>query len=259
MSSGASWNEDSSAPKSDINRFARVFAFGRSFTKFAVSLKPAREPGKYKLYNSVDTQVLGLLVAEATGCTLTEYMRVKLWEPIGAESPAHWILDSDGVEMAFGGLNATARDYAKLGELYRNHGQWHGRQVVPSDWVSASLTPDAPHLAVNAETLPDAPRGYGQDLGYGFQWWLLDGDEGEFAAMGIYNQFIYVNPSRNITIVKLSANRQYGVGQTEAYSREMESIALFRAIAQTAGKVRQDDEQDAEVPMTMPARQGTWG
>jgi CubicO group peptidase (beta-lactamase class C family) len=61
-----------------------------------------------------------MLVAASTGKSLAAYMHEKLWEPLGAESPARWIVDKDGVEMAFGGLTATARDYAKLGELYRN-------------------------------------------------------------------------------------------------------------------------------------------
>lgn len=235
MSSGASWNEDYSDKNSDINRFARVFAFGGSFTKFAASLKPARAPGKYKLYNSVDTEVLGLLLAAATGKPVTAYMYEKLWNPLGAESEANWILDSDGVEMSFGGLSATARDYAKLGELYRNGGRWQGQQVVPEDWVRASVTPDAPHLQPNAVLPPEAPSGYGQDLGYGYQWWVLDGEEGEFAAMGVYNQFIYVNPARELTIVKLSANRRYGVEPNEAHSRELESFAFFRAVARTMG------------------------
>lgn len=245
MSSGASWNEDYSDKNSDINRFARVFAFGGSFTKFAATLKPAREPGKYKLYNSVDTEVLGLLLAATTAKSVTDYMQEKLWEPLGAESEANWILDSDNVEMSFGGLSATARDYAKLGELYRHGGAWKGQQIVPQDWVEASITPGAPHLVPNAVLLPDAPSGYGQDLGYGYQWWVLDGDEGEFAAMGVYNQFIYVNPTRELTIVKLSANHRYGVEPDEAHSREKETLAFFRAVARTIGTRSKPAEDEA--------------
>ncbi|MCI4643864.1 MAG: beta-lactamase family protein [Hyphomonadaceae bacterium] len=247
MSSGASWNEDYSDRNSDINRFARVFAFGGSFTKFAASLKPARTPGKYKLYNSVDTEVLGLLLAAATGRSVTAYMQEKLWQPLGAETAANWILDSDNVEMSFGGLSATARDYAKLGELYRCGGAWQGRQIVPQDWVRASLTPDAPHLVPNAVLAPDAPSGYGQDLGYGYQWWVLDGEEGEFAAMGVYNQFIYVNPARGLTMVKLSANRRYGVEPDEAHSREKETLAFFRAVARSIGRESKPDDVAAPI------------
>ena len=231
MCSGASWNEDYSDWKSDINRFARTFALGGSLTKFAQALQPAREPGKYRLYNSIDTQVLGMLVAASTGKSLAAYMQEKLWEPLGAESPARWIVDRDGVEMAFGGLTATARDYAKLGELYRNGGNWHGKQIVPASWVEKSLTPDLPHLMPGGFALPDAPSGYGQSLGYGYQWWVLNVQEREFCAMGVYNEFIYVDPGRGVTIVKLSSNRDYGVKPDEAHAKELKTIEFLRAVA----------------------------
>ena len=233
MCSGASWNEDYSDWKSDINRFARTFALGGSLTDFARSLAPARKPGMYRLYNSIDTQVLGMLVAASTGKSLAAYMQEKLWEPLGAESPARWIVDKDGVEMAFGGLTATARDYAKLGELYRNRGNWHGRQVVPEAWVDKSLAPDMPHLMPGGFALPDAPSGYGQSLGYGFQWWVLSTSPLEFCAMGVYNEFIYVDPGRGITIVKLSSNRDYGVKPDEEHAKELKTIEFLRTVARS--------------------------
>ena len=233
MSSGASWNEDYSDWKSDINRFARTFALGGSLTKFAQALERAREPGLYRLYNSIDTQVLGMLVAASTGRSLSAYMQEKLWEPLGAEYPARWIVDKDGVEMAFGGLTATARDYAKLGELYRNGGKANGVQIVPEDWVEKSLSPDMPHLMPGGFALPGAPVGYGQSLGYGFQWWVLSVAPREFCAMGVYNEFIYVDPVRAVTIVKLSANHDYGVKPDEAHAKELKTIEFLRATART--------------------------
>jgi CubicO group peptidase (beta-lactamase class C family) len=74
-------------------------------------------------------------------------MQEKLFEPLGMIDPGYWMVDATGMEMAYAGLNLTARDFAKLGELYRNHGVWQGRQIVPRAWVEASVTADAPHLA----------------------------------------------------------------------------------------------------------------
>src|SRR5437868_7118986 len=82
-------------------------------------------------YNSADTQALGMLVRGATGGSLTDYMRQKLYGPLGMESEGFWITDSQDVEMAFAGLLMTARDFGKLGELYRNGGVWEGRQLIP--------------------------------------------------------------------------------------------------------------------------------
>ena len=93
--------------------------------------------------------------------------------------------------------------------------------------VRASVTADAPHLATGRPILSD----HTLPLGYGFQWWLPDGPDEEFSAIGVYNQFVYVDPSREVTIVKLSANRAYGTTMQEGTNREMENIAFLRAIA----------------------------
>jgi CubicO group peptidase (beta-lactamase class C family) len=225
MSSGARWNEDYSDKNSDINRFARTFAVGGSMNEFAATLVREREPGTFNQYNSTDTQVLGMLLVNVTGRTLSDYMIEKLWHPMGAESSGYWLLDSKGMEMAFGGMNATARDYAKLGELYRLGGQLNGHQIVPAEWVSASVTPDAPHLQPGK----DNPAS-DEELGYGYQWWIPDDSGGEFLAIGVYNQFIYVNPAQGVVIVKLSAYRNYGVSDDESSYREIETIEFFREI-----------------------------
>jgi CubicO group peptidase (beta-lactamase class C family) len=223
MSSGAAWNEDYGDPNSDINRFGRIFAVGGSTAEFSATLKRDNPPGTVNHYNSTDTQVLGMLLTTATGRTITDYMTEKLWHPMGAESSAYWLKDSESLEMAFGGLNATARDYAKLGELYRLGGKLNGKQIVPTDWVTASVTPDAPHVMPG-----DGQSVY--DFGYGYQWWIPAGTRGEFSAIGVYNQFIYVDPPSGTVIVKLSANSDYATTSDDTSWREAETIAFFRAI-----------------------------
>jgi len=225
MSSGASWNEDYGDPESDINRFGRVFALGGSMNEFAATLVPDLPPGTYNRYNSTDTQVLGMLLTKVTGRSVNDYMIEMLWHPMGAENVGYWLTDAEGMEMAFGGLNITARDYAKLGEMYRMGGALNGQQIVPADWVKASITPDAPHLMPGNNPNSDWPIGYGQ------QWWIPEGDVGEFMAIGVYNQFIYVAPESNTVIVKLSANSAYGTPDDPDASSEFESLELFRAIA----------------------------
>ena len=225
MSSGARWNEDYSDPESDINLLIKVFAEGGSFNALAPRLKRQRAPGTFNLYNSTETQVLGMLVKAVTGRPIRDTMEERLWHPLGMESPGHWIVDSEGMEMAYGGLQATARDFAKLGELYRLGGWWQGKQIVPEAWVNASVTPDAPHLVPGKRDNSDSA------FGYGYQWWLMDGTDGEYAAIGVYNQFIYVNPSRGLVITKLSASPGYGQTNDESSYREFETVELFRAIA----------------------------
>jgi CubicO group peptidase (beta-lactamase class C family) len=226
MSSGAAWNEDYGDPESDINRFGRIFALGGSMNEFAATLQGEFKPGTYNRYNSTDTQVLGMVLTNAVGRSINDYMTEMLWHPLGAENQGWWLTDSDGMEMAFGGLNATAKDYAKLGELYRLGGALDGRQIVPAAWVQASVTPDAAHLMPGDNPASDWP------LGYGYQWWIPGGDKGEFMAVGVYNQFIYIAPESKTVIVKLSANSAYGTPDDAMASSEFETIEFFRAVTQ---------------------------
>ena len=219
MSSGAKWNEDYSDPESDINRWVRLFAEGGSVDAFAASSVRGCDPGTLSRYNTTDTHVLGMVVRGATRRSLTEYLREKLWDPLGAEADAFWVVDSTGVEVAGGGLNATLRDYARLGVLYLNGGVWDGRQIVSEDWVKASVTPDAPHLMPSPGS-----------SGYGLQWWVPD-SSGVYTAIGVYNQFVWVDPASRTVIAKTSAFRRYAADlQPESY-RIADHFALFRAIA----------------------------
>lgn len=231
MSSGMRWNEDYSDPDSDIHRFGAAISGGGSMDDYVASMQRAEAPGRLCQYNSADTQALGMLLIGATGRSVTDYMQEKLCAPLGLQDGGYWLLDSRGVELAFGGLNLTARDFAKIGELFRLNGRWRERQVVPEPWVRDSVTVRAPHLGTGRVLV----GGHVLPLGYGYQWWIPESDRGEFSAIGVYNQFVYVDSSRNVTIVKLSANRAYGTSPGEETNREMETIAFLRAIAAGLG------------------------
>lgn len=227
MSSGARWNEDYADPSSDVFRLSAAMAGVGTLDEFVATMVPENEPGTVCRYNSADTQALGSLLAAATNRSLSDHMHEKLVEPLGMTAPGHWLVDAAGREMAYGGLNLVPHDFAKLGELFRNRGMWQGQRLIPADWVRDSVTAGAAHLAagrviLNDHTLP---------LGYGYQWWLPDGDHGEFSAIGVYNQFIYVDPARDVVIVKLSANRAYGTTPDESTNRDIENIAFLRAVA----------------------------
>jgi CubicO group peptidase (beta-lactamase class C family) len=223
MSSGASWNEDYSDWNSDINRFARAFAFGSSLDHFVTTLKREHTPGTYHRYNSMDTQVLGLVLRRTTGLSNADYLESRLWQPLGMQDDAFWVTDNDNEEFAAAGLNATLRDFAKLGVLYLNLGERNDRQIVPSAWVVASVTPDAPHLKPGKRSTSD------HIMGYGMQWWVPDND-GDYSAIGIFNQFVYVNPQLRLVIAKTSANHLDGTGGSDVHDREDENIAFFKAL-----------------------------
>lgn len=229
MSSGVGFNEDYADYDSDINRFGRSIAFGGPMAKFVASLERVRNPGSYHHYVSIDTQVLGMLLVRVTGVSLATYLEEKIWQPIGMEHDAHWLLDSAGMEVALGGLNASLRDYARFGLLYLNRGRFRGAQIVPAQWVRRSTTPGAPHLLPGKDNPASSST-----WGYGYQWWIPEPYRHDYTAAGVYNQYIYVDPAARIVIVKNSANRRYL--QERQQSKDLH-IAMFRAIADAIGEV----------------------
>lgn len=223
MSSGVGFNEDYRDFNSDINRFGRAFALGSSYESFALSLKNERTPGTYNHYVSIDTQVLGMLIEKVTGKRLSVYLKEKLWDPMGMEHDAQWIIDETGMELALGGLNMSLRDYAKMGLLYLQKGRWKGQQLVPAEWIELATTPDAPHLMPGRNNEQSSNR-----YGYGFQWWIPEKPMGDFFAAGIYNQYIYVYPEKDLIVVKLSANHHFRVPGDES---KYQHIDFFQAMA----------------------------
>ena len=229
MSSGIRFNEDYGDFNSDINVMGRVFAVNLPLEGFINGLKNERPPGTYNHYVSMNTQVLGMILVAATGTSLAQYTQEKLWKPLGMQADATWLIDGAGMEAAFGGLNAVLRDYARFGRLYLHDGNWNGTQIVPADWVHASVTPDAPHLMPGKRPTSDSV------FGYGYQWWVPEGGQGDFLAIGIYGQAIYVSPRTGIVIARTAAYRDYN---KDGDAMELESVSFFRAIAEHLGNAR---------------------
>ena len=201
MSSGIKFGEEYSSPFSDINRMGYSLAFGWSIESFIKSLKKRdHEPGTYNNYVSMDSQVLGLVLAQvvrARGYTLSSYLEEKIWSKAGFQANATWWLDNDKdqMELAIGTLGITTRDYARFGWLFLNGGlsPATGDRLIAEEWVRASTTADAPHLhpGPNANAGKDC-----QFCGYGYQWWLPPGDDapsGPCEAAGDYMVFVHVH------------------------------------------------------------------
>lgn len=199
MRSGVRWEEryefGSDTQLTEVHDNALV-AYRYRWCDYAERSESGLAPGEQFNYSTLDTSVLGCVLAKATGTTVANYMADKLWQPAGMESPGYWIMDgpeSVGDEFYGAGFNATLRDLGRFGLLMLNKGVANGRQVVPSDWVQATTVPDAGF----------EPTEPGSPFGYQYQWWTL-ADSNAYAAIGLFNQFIYVDPDRQVVIVKLS-------------------------------------------------------
>ena len=221
MSSGVRFNENYGDFNSDINRMGRILALGGSFDEFAKTLENERKPGTFLHYVSIDTHVIGMVLRRATGQKISDYFYDKLWSKIGAESDIYYVTDSLGEPMVLGGLNMRTRDYARFGRLYLNNGKWNGKQIIPFDWVRDSITPDAPYLKPGVRKEADIT------LGYGYQWWIPENADQEFMALGIYDQFIYINQKAGVVIVKNSANLDFMENNFEPTT---ETVEFFRAV-----------------------------
>ncbi len=186
MTSGLDFNESYVNPFGD----AASFYYGRKLRKKTENVKLKSEPGEKFDYVSGNTQLLGLVLERALkNKTVTQYLQDKLWKPLGMEFDASWSMDrkKDGLEKTFCCLNARARDFAKIGRLYLNKGDWNGTQIVSQQWVEESTRPDTTD---------------GGATFYRYQWWLPT-QRGDFMAEGILGQFIYVNPAKDLIIVRL--------------------------------------------------------
>jgi len=228
MSSGIQFNENYGEFGSDINRFGRAIALGSSFDEFAASLKtdPTREQGTYLHYVSIDTHVIGMVLRAATGKTIKELFEENLWSKVGFERDAYFISDGNYEPMVLGGLNMITRDYARMAILMRNFGNLGDTQIIPKEWVLESITPDKPHL------MPGERETATTIFGYGYQWWIpepIDDETIEFMAIGIYGQYMYINPTLGIVIVKNSTDLDF---ETNNFENDVIAYHAFRAIAQ---------------------------
>ncbi|CAN5311487.1 serine hydrolase [soil metagenome] len=173
---------------------AAVYYYTEDLRKQIGKLKLKHYPGTTFDYKSGNTQLLGLVLERATHKTVTQYMQEKVWEPIGMEYDANWSLDrkDTGLEKTFCCLNARALDFAKFGRLYLNKGNWNGKQVLPAAYITESVKVDT--------TVGSVPY-------YQYQWWLPNPGDGSFCAVGILGQYIFVDPSQNLIIVRLGKNQ----------------------------------------------------
>jgi CubicO group peptidase (beta-lactamase class C family) len=205
MSSGVRFNEDApagfvtvDAVQFVLDTYMRVGPGGvGAATLFNDRERPA---GTKFSYSSVETQVLGLVLTRAIGRPIAEYLEQKIWQPLGAEADATWLVDNSGQEAAYCCLNAVLRDYARLGLLLAHDGNWRGRQIIPAAWVLEATTVhmDQPHVWPGTAT---------PNEGYGYQTWILPGERRTFMLWGAHGQRIYVDPRSKLVMVNTAVSR----------------------------------------------------
>ena len=185
MSSGTNWDEKYYSPLSITTRAY----FDDDLAKVMNGLKVVDEPGKAFKYASGDTQMLAMVIEKATGKKLYTYLEESFWKPLGSENETLWQVDSEDHDLvkAYCCIASNAKDFARFGKLYKDHGKWNGKQVLDSAFIAKSIVPK----------FPASPE-------YGYGWWLQrKGDKNFFMMRGHLGQYVIVEPEDNVIIVRL--------------------------------------------------------
>jgi len=222
MASGVAFSENYDG-KDDLSRLVADLSVKRAVDNVSQFNTRAAPTGTAFHYASVETLVLGLVLRAAVRRPITDYLREKIWQPIGAEANASWALDANGQEVTFCCFNAVLRDYARFGRLLAHDGIWDGRQIIPRQWILDATTvhPGDTYLSPGVATPFD---------GYGYQVWIQSGSRRIFVLRGLRGQFIFVDPESKLVMVH-TAVRQKPNDPANAETR-----ALWDAVVQELGK-----------------------
>ena len=227
MTTGVHFDETYDSPDSDIWKLDEVSGWKslsrpdgpQTVWQFILTLTRQDRPHGHAFhYRSIETDVLGLIMERASGRSLADLISRELWAPMGAEEDAYITVDRAGLALADGGLNATLRDFARFALLHLRAGRANGKQVIPQDWLDdIRFGKHGGCLEADREQLPNGA--------YRNQFWIEDATAGTYMCLGIHGQYIYLDPSTDFAVVKLSTwpealNSQYFV----------EALAATRAI-----------------------------
>lgn len=206
MQSGLQWDENYRSPFSIT---AKAY-FYNNLSEAILELPISTEPGQGFKYQSGDTQLLAMVLSKALPTSISEFVSINFWQPMGAEYDALWQFNKDdGVEKAYCCIASNARDFARFGKLYKDKGNWKGTQLLHADYIEQSTRPAD----------PNAPE-------YGYGWWLGDYKGKPFMYMdGHLGQYVIVVPEDNLIVVRLGH-------KTDKKGRKSHESAFYQYIEQ---------------------------
>lgn len=216
MTSGVAWNEDYEDPQSDVAQFNNHKAEdGLDVTVSYMRQLPREVPaGEKWVYKTGETNLIGVLVSEATGKNLADYLSEKVWARYGMQQDATWLLGSTDTEISGCCVQAATRDMARFGQFIMDGAMIEGASILPDGWIAKATTKQADIGAPG--------------FGYGYQWWTYD--DGSYAAQGIFGQGIFVDPERRLVIASNSNwpqatdNETVGAQRQQFYQTVQESV-----------------------------------
>lgn len=209
MTTALDYSEDYADPTAEVWAHAQAgnplpkpkdYVGPRSYFEFLQTVRQRGEHGQAFGYKTVNTDVLGWVIARATGCNVAQLLSERIWSRLGSEQNAYFTVDSIGTPFAGGGLNAGLRDMARFGEMLRNNGRYNGEQIVPEAVLKT--------IRQGGDKQAFAQAGYSQLKGWSYRamWWVTHNPDGAFMARGVHGQSIYIDPAAEMVIVRFASH-----------------------------------------------------
>lgn len=233
MTTGLKFSEDYADPNAEIWAHAQAgnplpkpkdYTGPRSYFEFLQTVQPQGEHGTAFGYRTVNTDVMGWVIARVTGRNVAELLSERIWRRLGAEQDAYFSVDSTGTPFAGGGLNTGLRDLARFGEMLRNNGRYNGQQIVPKAVID--------DIRGGGDKAAFARAGYTLLPGWSYRnmWWVTHNEDGAFTARGVHGQTIYIDPKAEMVIVRYASHPIAGNA-----ANDPTSLPAYQALAQHLG------------------------
>jgi CubicO group peptidase (beta-lactamase class C family) len=236
MTTSLDFNEDAADADTQMAKFMlasggyprpKDYAGPANTFELLKTVKKVAPHGQRFDYQSVDTEVLGFIIARVTGKPAEKVLEERIWSRLGAENDAVITVDEAGSSRSTGGMSATARDFARFGEMIRRGGRWGDQQIVPASVIAKIRTGGSKHDFANAVWDYDTRKGWS----YKSQWWHTHNANGAFMGIGMYGQAIYIDPTAEVVIVRFNSGP---VGST--VTMDYLTMPMFQALADRLSK-----------------------
>jgi CubicO group peptidase (beta-lactamase class C family) len=200
----------------------------------------SHKPGTFFFYNTPASYMLSAIVQKVTGQPVVDYLRPRLFEPLGIANPT-WEASKQGVSMGGFGLSVRTEDIARFGQLYLQKGMWQGKQLVPAAWVETATSRQMSNGSSPASDW---------EQGYGYQFWRSR--HGFYRGDGAHGQFCLILPQYDAVIAITSGTRDMGSVMNLVWDRLVPALKAEALPADAAAK-RKLAEKVATLKLRMPS------
>jgi CubicO group peptidase (beta-lactamase class C family) len=229
MTTALQFSEDYADPNAEIWKFSAAgnplpkpkdYDGPKSYYEYLPTVKKKGVHGEAFGYKTVNSDVLGWIIARVTGKTVAEVLSEKVWKKLGVEQDAYYSVDAVGTPFAGGGLNLGLRDLARFGQLILNEGKVGAEQIIPKAAID--------DIRKGGSKKAFAKAGYSLLKGWSYRdmWWITHNEHGAFCARGVHGQLIYVDPKADMVIVRFASHPVAGNAANDPYS-----LPAYHAVA----------------------------